>query len=92
MRTVNGVTIAPDAWQNYAKLAQAVTPSDSTPLPDVTRYVYVGGTGNLTVIFADDASQTPVTFTAVPTGALLPIAVSQVKATGTTATGVLALF
>lgn len=92
MRTVNGVSIQSDAWQNYAKLAQAVTPADGVDLIDITRYVYVGVTGDLTVIMQDDATKTPVLFKAVPAGTLLPIAVGMIQATGTTATSIVALF
>lgn len=92
MRTVNGATIQPDAWQNFAKLGAPVTPSDTVPLADITRSVYVGGTGDLTVIFQDDATGTPVTFKAVPVGTVLNIAVGTVKATGTTATNIVAMF
>lgn len=92
MRSTNGVLQQPTAGQVFATLASAVTPSDGSPLTDVTRYVYVGGTGDLTVIMADDATQTPVTFKAVPVGTILPIAVSYIKATLTTATLILALY
>lgn len=92
MRQVNGATLQPDSWQNYAKLASAVTPSDTVALPDITRYVYVGGAGDLVVIFADDPAQVAVTFKAVPVGTVLPIAVGIIKATGTTATLIVAMY
>ena len=92
MRTVNGVLLSPEAGQVYATSASAVTPSNTTILPDVTRYVYVGGAGNLTVVMWGDATATPVLFTAVPAGTTLPIAVVQVMATGTTATAIVALY
>ena len=69
--------------------AAAVTPSDTVDLTDVTRYVWVGGAGNLVVITL--GGQT-VTITGIPAGTLLPIRVSRVKATNTTATSVLALW
>ncbi|MEA3197393.1 MAG: hypothetical protein QOF32_1445 [Gammaproteobacteria bacterium] len=92
MRTTNGVLQQPTAGQVYATLASSVTPNDSNALVDVTRYVYVGTAGNLTVIMADDATQTPVTFTAVPAGTVLPIAVVKIMATGTSAGALIALF
>jgi hypothetical protein len=67
----------------------AVTPSDTVDLTDVTRWVWVGGAGNLVVITA--AGQT-VTITGIAAGTLLPIRVSRVKATLTTATNILALW
>ena len=92
MRQVNGATIQPDAWQNFSKLGSAVTPSDTVDLPDITRAVYVGGAGDLTVIFQDDATATPVTFKAVPVGTVLAIAVGIIKSTGTTATNIVAMY
>ena len=69
--------------------AAAVTPSDSTSLSDVTRFVFVGGAGTLTVIMEDG---TTVEFAAVAASTLLPIQVSQVKNTGTSATDIVALW
>lgn len=60
---------------------KAITPSDTTT--QTYRAVYVGGTGNLTVV--DEGGDT-VTFNAVPVGTIIPIACQLVKATGTTAT------
>lgn len=67
----------------------SVTPSDSATLIKHSRGIYVGVTGNLAV---RSVRGTSVTFTAVPAGALLPIRVDQVLATGTTATSIVALF
>jgi hypothetical protein len=77
MSTVNGVLLQPTAGQVFATRAAAVVPGP-TPFADPTRYIYVGAAGSVTVIMADDATQTPVTFAAVPAGTLLPIAVSAV--------------
>lgn len=69
--------------------AVAVTPSDSADLAATpTRALYIGTTGNLVVNMADDTS---VTFTAVPVG-ILWISVDRVKATGTTASNIIALY
>lgn len=65
-----------------------VTPSDSTVLANV-RGLYVGTTGNVAVKFPGDASAH--TFTAVPAGAVLPVAVDHVMSTGTTASTLEAL-
>lgn len=72
-----------------ARRAAAVVPSDATLLPDPTRGLYVGSTGNVKV---DMVSGGTVTFTAVPAGVLLPIQVERVYATGTTATSIIALY
>ena len=67
--------------------AKVVTPSDSTIL-EITRGLYIGSTGDVVVTMADGDN---VTFSAVPTGVVLPIQVSKVKA-ATTATLILALY
>jgi hypothetical protein len=70
--------------------AAAITPSDTTDLTQFTRFLYVGGTGDITVNMA--GSGATVLFKAVPVGVVLPIRVSRVLATGTTATNVVALW
>lgn len=65
-----------------------VTPSDSTVLAQ-TRGIYVGGAGNVAVTMADG---TAVTFNALAVGVVHLLSVSQVKATGTTATNIVALY
>jgi len=69
--------------------ALVIAPSDGTPLPEVTRGIYVGTAGDLTVVFAGDTA--PVTLVGVPGGSLLPISVRAVKATGTTASNLVAV-
>ena len=66
----------------------AVTPSDSTDLDTLTRAIYVGGAGNVVAVRHDG---TTVTFTAVPAGTVLPIAVRRINSTSTTATAIVAL-
>lgn len=68
--------------------AEAVTPSDSGDLAYVSRGLYVGGAGNMAVIMVSGAT---VTFSNILAGTVLPIRVSRVKSTGTTATSILAL-
>ena len=71
-----------------AHSAAAVTPNDSTDIKP-TRALYVGVTGNIKVDMADTGSA--ITFTAVPVG-IIPIQVTRVYATGTTATDIVALY
>ena len=66
---------------------KAVVPSDSTVLP-LTRALYVGSTGNVTVRFKGGSI---VTFIAVPAGQYLVVQVDQVRATGTSAGSIVAL-
>ncbi|MEO5620060.1 MAG: hypothetical protein ABIQ85_04005 [Cypionkella sp.] len=68
--------------------ATALTPSDSTPLSVATRAIYVGTAGNLRV---EMVSGDVVTLTAVAAGAIYPLRVAQVMATGTTATNLVGL-
>jgi hypothetical protein len=63
--------------------AKAVTPSDSTAVSFFG--FYVGITGDVTVVTAAGST---TTFTAVPAGQIIPVAVSKIKATGTTATDI----
>lgn len=69
--------------------AAAVTPSDSTELGQV-RALYVGGAGNLAVTMRGDTAA--VTFSSVPAGTLLPLAVAKVMSTNTTATAIVAIY
>jgi len=68
--------------------AVAVTPADDGAL-NPTRALYIGATGDVTVDMAENG--TNITFTAVPVG-IFPIQVTRVYATGTTATGIRALY
>ncbi len=72
-----------------ARGAVNVVPSDTNDLPQVSRAIYVGLGGDVTATLADGDT---VTFTAVPGGAILPIRVSAIAASGTTASGILALW
>ena len=81
-------TESPSLNHIAATHAQAVTTSDTVDLTNVSRGLFVGGAGNVVVIMADG---TTVTITGVTAGTLLPIRVSRVKATGTTATNMVAL-
>lgn len=73
-----------------ARNASAVTPHDTNALANVTKGLYVGVTGNITCRLVDDSAD--VVFTAVPAGAVLPIRVAYVRATGTTASNIVALY
>lgn len=64
----------------------AVTPSDAAMLAP-NRALWVGGAGNLVVVMADGQS-----LTLNNASGWMPLAVSKVMATGTTATGIVALY
>lgn len=69
--------------------AAAVTPSDTLDLERVTRGLYIGASGNVTVVMEIDDTQ--VTFVGVPAGSILPIRVRRVMSTGTTAGSIVAM-
>lgn len=71
-----------------AENAAAVVTSDVTVIAP-TIALFVGGAGTLTVVMV--GGQT-VTFTGVIAGSVLPVRVTAVKATGTTATNITALW
>lgn len=77
-----------DAFDGPARAAEVVSPDDSTDLTNVSRALWVGTGGDLVVIMQNGDT---VTFANVPNGSLLPIAVSRVKSTLTTADDIVAL-
>jgi hypothetical protein len=68
---------------------EAVTPSDSAELTKFARALYVGGTGNISVITTDGST---LTFSNYPDQTWLPVQCKQVKSTGTTATSIVAVW
>jgi hypothetical protein len=81
------MSLGPDAI-HPARTALAVTPSDSADLTLIARALYVGGAGNLSV---DTVGGDTVSFVGVQAGSFLPVRVRRVRATGTTATNIVAL-
>jgi hypothetical protein len=67
----------------------AVTTSDTVYLPGGCRGIYVGGTGDVTIVGQDGVV---ATFKAVPVGTFMPCAAKRVNATLTTATLLIALY
>jgi hypothetical protein len=67
----------------------AITTSDTVELTHVSRHIYVGGTGDISVVMRDSST---AVFKAVPVGTVLPIRVRRINATGTTATLLLNLY
>lgn len=67
--------------------AVAVTPHDATNLAAVARALYVGASGNVSLIGADGVA---VSLVGLAAGVWHPIRVRRVNATGTTATGIVA--
>ncbi|MDO7844606.1 spike base protein, RCAP_Rcc01079 family [Sphingomonas immobilis] len=69
--------------------ALAITPSDAAALDFRPRALFVGSGGSLTLRLPDDAADS--VWSNIPDGTLLPVRPIAVRATGTTATGILAL-
>lgn len=67
----------------------AITPSDSTDLPQVTRTLWVGGAGNVSVQMIDG---TAITLQGCAAGQEIPVRVRRVYATGTTASNIVGLY
>lgn len=65
-----------------------VTPSDLTALPTVAKYLYVGRAGNVIVRAKNSAAD--VLFENVPAGGYVYVRASHVRATGTTASAIVA--
>lgn len=76
------------ALDSPARSAAAVTPGTS-PLSTVARGLYVGSSGNVTVTMAGGGD---VLFVGIAGGTILPVRVSHVLATGTTASSIVALW
>jgi hypothetical protein len=68
--------------------AAAITPSDTAPNQGIG--LYIGGDGN--VALRPEGSTVDVTFTGLKAGTILPVRFNYVRATLTTATGLVRLF
>lgn len=77
------------ALDSPATRAVAVTPSDGADLATFARALYIGGEGDVSCVTVGGDT---VIFTAVAGGSILPVRVSRVRATGTTATGIVAVW
>lgn len=72
-----------------AQTCFSIAPTDLADLPRVTKAVYVGQGGDITLVPA--RGDTAVTFRNVPAGTVLDVRVRAVKATGTTASDMVGL-
>lgn len=79
-----------DALHAPATRATAVSPHDANALPDIPKALYVGTAGDIAARgLNDNADQL---WKNVPAGAILPFRARFVRATGTTAADILALY
>lgn len=86
---------AQDTYMSYnrglnapAADAFAVTPSDGADLSVCARAIYVGGAGDIAIV---TLAGNTVVFPGVPAGTTLACSARRVRATGTTATGIVGL-
>jgi hypothetical protein len=79
----------PQGINGPASKAVPITPSDGADIAVATRGIYVGGGGDLRVDMQGGGP--PLTFVGVAAGTILPIRVSRVYNTGTTATNLIGL-
>ena len=70
--------------------AAAVTASNTADLITPARALYIGGAGDVVVNMLGEGSS--ITFAGLAAGSILPVRVSRVLATGTTATDIVALW
>lgn len=68
----------------------AITPSDTTVFTTATRYLWIGGAGNIEVLLTGDS--TAVLIQNIAAGTLLEFSATMVKATGTTASAIVGLY
>lgn len=72
-----------------ATSAILVTPSDATVLTSISRAIYVGQTGDISV---EMQSGQITTFQNVQGGSILALRTLKIRQTGTTATGIIAMW
>lgn len=77
-----------DDADNPARQAFEVVPSDTAELSTLPRALLIGGAGNLVLRAVDSAADVAI---AVSAGQLVPVRAQYVRATGTTATGIVGL-
>ena len=77
-----------DAPDFQARRLVAIAPHDTNDLAYVTKAVYIGTGGTVSIIAADDTAAVSLT---VQDGAVLPIRAKRIRATGTTATGIVGM-
>jgi hypothetical protein len=78
-----------EGLSDVADNAAAVTPNDSTDLSTTARALYIGTGGSVKL---DTAGGNTVTFSSYPSGTWLPVRTQRVYASGTTATGIVAVW
>ena len=81
----------PELASNPSRMMAAVTPNDATDLPTFAKALYIGATGDVSVVPLEAPDDTPVVFNSHPIG-YMPCMVRRVMNTNTTATNIVALY
>lgn len=76
------------SYPSFPNGARAITLSDTDNM-ETPATVYVGGAGNVAVTTFNGEN---VTFVGLPAGSVIPVTVTRVWSTGTTATNLLACY
>lgn len=71
---------------------EIVVPDDSANFTTRTRYIYVGGDGDIALVMAGDQGDAVVVLKAVPIGTIIPVRAIRINATNTTATLMIAFW
>lgn len=79
----------PATLTSPATNAVAVLPNDSTPMANISRAIYIGQTGDVSL---EMQSGQIVTFQNVQGGSILALRTLKIRQTGTTASGIVALW
>ena len=77
-----------DSPMSPSRHAFAVAPNDAIPLSPIPKALFVGGAGTVTLRTIDSAADVTLT---VQAGQILPLRAAYVRASGTTASGLVAL-
>lgn len=86
MSTYRNMNVEPHSPANGG---QEITPNDSVDLNEISRALYIGSDGNVSVETGDG---TILIFKNVVGGSILPLQVRKVLATGTTSADIVAMW
>jgi len=82
----DGRRVGEPSWPMTRALSADALISDSVDLAFVSRAVWVGSAGDLSVVMADDAGSRVIPL--VPDGTWLPIRIKRITSIGTTASNI----
>lgn len=87
--------MADNPFQTYSQSVTApavdafpITPDDNNNLTQTVRAIYVGNAGDVNLVTAGGST---VTFTGLSGSTVLPVTTTRVRASGTTASGIIGL-